>query len=309
MRKDKLIIPKDKLEPLYIVDKISTTKIAERFRCNAETIRRRLIEYGIKRRFREIKIKIPKKELKKLYTKEKISTLELAKRYSCSQWTVRSNLLKNKIKLRTCSEFHRWKGSGNQLEPNLSDSSTLSYILGVLLGDGWLYNYKNNYFIGLDTKDYSFNKSFYDSLKMINLNPNIFGIRKGKYWRTLASSKIFYWWFRELKPRDIENVASKYPLQFLKGFYESEGCLSINHDKRYNKNYFILIMVSMDKNTMNLVKLLMERLSFHPRINLRKYKNFKPLWRLHLGIQEEIKSFIKKIKPCIKNKSKHKLYK
>ena len=109
MKQDKIIIPKNKLQSLYLDKRLSTAKIADIYNCNAETIRRRLIEYGTKRRFREIKIKLPIKELKKLYLENKLSTLELSRRYKCSQWTIWSNLMRNNIKLRDCSDFLKWK--------------------------------------------------------------------------------------------------------------------------------------------------------------------------------------------------------
>jgi len=194
MKKNKIKITKKTLKHLYLKEKLSTDKISKLYNCNAETIRRRLVEYSIKRRYREIKVRLSKQELKRLYTEEKFSTLKLAKKYRCSQWTVRSNLIKNRIKLRNSSDFLKWSVPANQINPNISHSSNLSYILGVIFGDGWVYNFKHNYFIGLDSIDYVFCKSFSDSLKKVGLNPNLFP--KGKYWRTVASSKLFYNWIK-----------------------------------------------------------------------------------------------------------------
>jgi len=300
MKKEKINIPGKELNFLYINKKMSTMQIAKLYKCNSETIRRKLIEYSIQRRFREIKIKIPKKELERLYNKKKMSTMYIAKRYRCSQWTIRSNLIKYNIKLRSCADFLKWKSPANQIEPKVGLSSELSYILGVLLGDAWTYRYKNNYFIGLDTKDYIFNKSFCNSIKKIGLNPNLF--KKSVYWRTIASSKIFYFWFENLKFDEIEKIALYDPAAFLRGVYESEGCLSINHDKKTNKDYLILIIVSCEKNTIDLTKSLIEKLGLHPRLNLRKppYPK-KPIWVLNLGKQKEIGTFLKIVNPCIKN--------
>lgn len=303
MRNNKIQISKDELKRLYMEKKMSTINISKAYNCNAETIRRRLYEYGIKRRYREIKIKIPAKELKKLYNQNKMSTLKLAKKYNCSQWTIRSNLLKNNIKLRGCSDFLKWKAPANQINPNISNSPIISYVLGVILGDGWTYNYKHNYFVGLDSIDYVFCKSFFNSLKDIGLNPNIF-LRK-KCWRTVASSKIFYNWFKTLKFEDIKKLALNYPLHFLRGIYESEGCLLINRDKKGHKKYFSVIIVNTNKKIISLSNLLLKRKGFNPRINLRKPKfPRKYIWVLALNKQKEIDIFLNLIKPCIKNKQK-----
>lgn len=299
MLNKKIEIIKDKLEKLYLYNKMSTCNIAKIYNCNQETIRRRLIECNINRRFHELKFKIPKKELENLYIEKKMSTVDIAKKYGCSQWTIRSNLLKYNINLRTPIEFLEWNGPGNQINPILISSPEISYILGVLLGDGWVYNYNHNYFIGLDNIEYTFCKSFLDVLKKIRLNPSIF--RKGKYWRTLASSKLFYFWFNNLKFRDIKNIVSNYPIYFIRGFYESEGCLGINYDKRNNKKYLVITIVNSNKNIIKLTKTLIEKEGFNPRLNLRRLKPpLKPIWVLNLNRQKEINSFLKRIKPSIK---------
>ena len=80
--------------------------------------------------------------------------------------------------------------------------------------------------------------------------------------------------------------------------------MSINHDKRYNRSYLILIIVSCEENTIQLTKQLIEGLGFHPRLNLRKYPpgdKRKPIWVLNLGKQEEIKSFLNIVNSCTKN--------
>jgi len=298
---NKINIKKKKLQSLYLNQRLSTAKIAKLYNCNPETVRRRLIEQGVKRRFREIKVKIPIEKLKNLYTEKKMSTLSLAKQYGCSQWTIRFKLMKNKINLRSSSDFLKWRSPGNQIIPNINSSTHLSYVLGVLLGDGWIYNHKHSYFICLDTIDYSFSKSFYNSLKNINLNPNIFQ-SKGRFWRTIASSKLFYLWFKNLKSKEIRKAALDYPLDFLRGIYESEGCLTHRHYKKLDKKYLSLVIVSCEEETISLTKLLIENLGLNPRLNLRKPKPpRKPIFVLTLDKQNEIPIFLRKVNPCIKN--------
>lgn len=100
MKKEKIEIPIRELKRLYFKESLSTSKIANIFKCNAETIRRRLIENDIRRRLYERKFNFKKEELKEFYLKNKLSMLELAKKYGCSQWTLRSNLIREGIKLR-----------------------------------------------------------------------------------------------------------------------------------------------------------------------------------------------------------------
>jgi len=303
MIRNKLFIDKGRLKKLYLNEKKSTCEIAKIFGCNQETIRRRLIDHGILRRYREIKIKIPSEDLKNLYLKDKMSTLELAKKYKCSQWTIRSKLIKKGVLLRSSSAFLKWKSPGNQLKPDLGESPSLAYIIGVFLGDAWIYKCNHNYSIGLDTIEYKFAKSFYDSLKEIGLNPNLFP-RKGRYWRVIATSKIFYHWADNLNYRKIKRITQEFFKDFLRGIYESEGCLGINFDKRSGKKYLLITIVSCEKDTIDLTKLFIEKMGLHPRLNLRRPKPpRKEIWALNLGKQREIIKFIDIIKPIIKNKN------
>ena len=132
-------ISEEKLKELYINKKLSTHTIAKIYKCNAETIRRRLIDFRISRR--EYRIKINKKSLYKLYLNKRLSTMEIAKKYNCSAWTINHRLNKYGIKLRSPTEFLKWRNPGNSIKPNINVSPTLSYILGVLVGDGWTYKY------------------------------------------------------------------------------------------------------------------------------------------------------------------------
>jgi len=302
MKKCKVLIPKEKLFSEYITERKSLAKIANLYSCNPETIRRRLIESGINRRFREIKVNIPLNEVRRLYKQDKLSTIEIAKKYNCSPWTIRSNLMKQGIKLRDCNSYHRWKSPANQIKPLLNTSPEIAYILGIYLGDGWTYNYKNNYFIGLDTIDYEFAYSFFEALKKIKLNPCIFKKKNRDIWRMVSSSKMFFNWINRLAFSKIIKIAEQHPKQFIKGIYESEGCLSNNYDKRVNKSYLSIILVSAEKRTILLTKRLIEKLGYHPRLNLRKpAPPRKPIWVLTLNKQNEIISFFNQIKPVIKN--------
>ena len=281
---------------------MSTARIAIRYKCNPETIRRRLIEYGIKRRFREKKVKIPPNQLEELYNKRKISTIDISRRYNCSPWAIRSKLIQYGINIRKPNDYHKWKSPQNQIIPLLKVSSELSYILGVYLGDAWIYKYKHSYFIGLDTVDFKFAKSFCSALKRIKLHPSVFKKSNREVWRTIASSKIFFNWLKNLSSEDIKKIALAYPLSFLKGIYESEGCISRNYDKRVNKLYLSVVIVSCEKETIELTQNLIIALGLRPRLNLtRKKVPFKPIWVLSINRQSEVKSFLALVKPCIKN--------
>jgi len=132
------------------------------------------------------------------------------------------------------------------------------------------------------------------------LNPNL--IYRGKRgWRTEASSKIFYEWFKSLHFDGIKNIAKSCPIQFLKGFHESEGCTFINKTHKGKYKAPAIVMTNTKKNLIDLTKELLEYLNFHPTINLRCCPSRKPCWRLNLLRKQEVLRFLAKIRPVIKN--------
>jgi len=301
LNNQELKISKKKLYFLYWKRELSTLKIAKIYGYDSETIRRKMIKYHIKRRkLHERKYKISEGTLNKLYNKEKMSTLEIAKKYGCSQWVIWSLMRKYNLKRRDANEYHKWKEPGNLIKPILNHSPSISYIIGVILGDGWIYKQKHFYSICLETNDKLFCEKFKEVLQIIKLNPCL--IKKtGKTWRTTATSKLFYNWFKSLKLKDIQNIATKYPTDFLRGFYESEGCLSINKDKRYGYEYPMITIVNTKKELIMLSYKLLRILDFHPTVHRRNVKPpRKPIWALNISKQKEVPTFFKKIEPCIK---------
>ena len=286
---------------MYSERGLSTSAIARVYNCNPETVRRIMIKHKIaRRRLHERKYKIKKEELEILYLKEKKSTIEIAKKYNCSQWVIWSLLKKYRINARGANEYHSWKSPSNQIKPVLDESPTLAYAVGVILGDGWTYKRGHFYTIGLEVSDKKFCESFHVALKKLNLNPSMFHSRG--YWRTVCSSKLFYLWLESLDINHINKISKKYPEDFLRGFYESEGHLSVYKSKEYYFTRTSIIICNTKKEWMYLIRSLLESLDFHPKIyNIASQKpKWKPLWRLVLARNLEAKRFISLVKPCIK---------
>lgn len=244
--------------------------------------------------------KIELKELENLYLNKRISTMNLSKRYGCSQWMIWNLLKKYNIKARTSYDYHAWRAPANQINPRLEYSPALSYVLGVVLGDGWVYSNKHAYFIGLEAQDRKFCESFKAALLKIGLKPSTF--KADKYWRTTCSSKLFYNWFNSLTSQQIKLIAKEYPVDFIRGFYESEGCFSRYKSKGYFYTHLSIIISNTDETLIRLAKDILEDLNFHPTLNLQRTQkaNWKPCWKLVLGQNKEVTRFLELINPCIK---------
>lgn len=120
------------------------------------------------------------------------------------------------------------------LSVDLSPSPELSYVIGTMFGDGYLQyaGYpRYNYGIGLTAKDLDFVEFFEKSLrKLISTRKRLYSIWKNKhgYYVFSAYSKILYEFFNN-RHENLERykyVTEKYPIEFMRGFYDSEGYVS-----------------------------------------------------------------------------------
>ncbi len=127
-----IYVSKTELKRLYVKEKLSTYQIADIYKCCSATIRKKLIQFGIKRREGGTpKINVPSRSiLKKLYIDEKLSTWDIERKYGYSRSTAHRLLRKYGL-VRSRPEAHvmypRKDFSGNKLEK--------AYLIGFTLGD------------------------------------------------------------------------------------------------------------------------------------------------------------------------------
>jgi len=196
----------------------------------------------------------------------------------------------------------------NKQYPNLEPSPELSYILGVLDGDG---SVSSDGHIQLGVKDYKFAKEFERALKAIGLrakvkernNWNKSLKRQEHGWKCQAYSVVFVRWYRSLTREQKEEIVGQFPEKYLKGFFESEGTYIVNTNGGVlvhfsNLNYELLLKVQR----------LLATLGYKSRIYETKVKGHfsgreKTAYKLNLlGSSEKKHEFIKRIKPVIKNR-------
>ncbi len=297
-------IPLNKLKKLYIHARYSTADIAKVYGCNPETVRRHLIEANVRRRNPYAKkYAFSLDEIRRMYEIDKLSMFEIARKYGCSQWVIRERLSKGQASLRKSTDFLEWRCPGNSAIPDLRPSKVLSYVLGVIFGDGSVYSFKDNYSVSLDSANVEFCREFLIALKNIGLNPCMFKRRKRAIWRTVATSKILCTWVKRLGRSDLRSIVTQLPKEFIKGFYESEGCAyqSIDGESKKNKKYWHLVIVNTDEELIKLTKQLLELERYKPTLSESKPTRWKPVWRLCILKQADVFRFFEEIRPCIKN--------
>lgn len=173
-------------------------------------------------------------------------------RYSTS--TIYEKLKNCGVKIRNHSEACR----NARLKVNLEPSPTLSYILGVLLGDGYITEEHGTGKISLRVTDKIFAEEFRKNLEFLGFRP---------YQQTIypkhpnrlplneirAYSKNFYKWYNSIPFEEVKNIAEQYPVEFIRGFFQSEG--SITKDGR-------VFLSNKNTQTINLVRNILNRLGF-----------------------------------------------
>jgi len=231
------------------------------------------------------------------YIQNRKNSRKIAKELGCSHSTVLYWLRKHKIKRRP-------KGHPRVL-PNLTITPNLCYGIGVVKGDGCIT--KSG--VVLNVKDYDFAKSFYKSLKEIGVKPTL---HKHQLWTVTGCSVILSAWFQKITLAQIGKIVDQSranTIKFLKGFYESEGCLythwTYNGRTKKKYRYLGLRIYNTDEELMVLVRHFVEViLGFKYKIQCRRYSKsgFKKT-----GTEYSIQivgsgasRFLNIIKPCVK---------
>jgi intein-encoded DNA endonuclease-like protein len=190
---------------------------------------------------------------------------------------------------------------GRRVKPDLTSSPHLAYLLGALLGDGCVFNKGSCNIVSLKVNEYQFAYNVYEAMKRIGLRPRLRQSRNnnnGKMmWLTCAISKNFCNWYKSLTPEDIEKIAVKYPKDFLRGFYEAEGCAYLRQKKG--------LSVTFSNNNLNLIEIAKECLAvlgYRCSVYTSRKGNYAPTYHLYvMGTTEEKLELLRTINPCIKN--------
>jgi intein-encoded DNA endonuclease-like protein len=187
---------------------------------------------------------------------------------------------------------------------DVSPSPDLAYIAGVILGDGYLLKCKQkgrpnsfDYVIGLRAKDLDFVQHFAEALeRVLGYKYTIQRLKNG-FFRVDGRSRHLY----ELlvKNQFIKEVAEHYPKEFIQGFVDSEGCISLNRGKPFIR------ISNTNKELLQFIRLLLRKLEIDAclHVNNRNEKQAKkPLFELVIDKKSEIVKFWKNIKLSIKRK-------
>ena len=179
-------------------------------------------------------------------------------------------------------------------------SPELSYLLGVRYGDAKFD--KKGYSFGLEAKDRDFLEEFVKCIYKVTGKKIKIWRNKRKYFLSkLGSKKLFEFMMLPLKEHKL--FIEKYPIDFIRGFFDSEGCIGIYKDKRKKNTYDRkLSMCCTNREIILFCQKLLKEMDITLHLYLRQEENRKKLYKLEIEKKDEIMHFWEKINPTIKRK-------
>lgn len=220
-------ISAERLEKLYHQENLSQREIAEKIGVSQPAISKWMKKYGINSKnspkWTEEDIKLLKEHYpssrekfddlfpERTWNAVKLKAMNLGLSKTAEEHRKSESNLK---RLRKLSEDHA-------INVDYEATSSISYVLGVIDGDGYT-DRKGT--VGLEVKDQVFADKFVRNLKSIGLNPNT-GTRRGKI-TVWASSKELVEWVIDLEEKKLNWLLEEGDSwRYIEGQYDSDGNL------------------------------------------------------------------------------------
>lgn len=258
-------ITREGLYEMYWKQQKSIRQIARLHGISCETVWRRMNKHSIARRDKNVAVKLA------------LTSPEVRRRMS--------------LKLRKKFVAYR--------------SSALAYLLGVLLGDGYVCKVRKTrggytYLTGLCVKDRIFAEKFAKTISKIGLNPYIHAEKRG-FHRVWATSIDFYEWYKSLSLEQIRELINGFESQFVCGFYESEGSISLD------KSEMLYIQIrNKRRELLSMIQDILDSWGIETRL---RGPYMWDCFTLAMYGKNRIERFLMNIKPCIKTQPKGRLEK
>jgi hypothetical protein len=255
--------------------------------------------------------------LKRNYRKnpkiKKIIGLSVKKRWANPKYMKKMKI----IRKRNWKKNPNYKLINSRLKKPILNSkkltSELAYIIGVILGDGCLKNYKYKkssfYLICLGVKNKEFALKFKNYLEKwsgLRVKINIVNsktFKQGFYYRVILYSKIIFNilqnYIKELN-KNILNSQKKYQIAFLEGLYDSEGSVSFNYYKGYANK--VISFCNTNKTIIDLVQNILNNYKIQTHLIQEKLNSGKKCYYIKIYKQENFIKFYNLINFSIRYK-------
>lgn len=324
----KSTIPKKKLKKLYWEKEKTTREIGDQLGVSGSCVLYWMRKYGIPRReVGLIPIDIKKDTLIDLYWEKCLNTSQIAKKFKVSKSTIQVHMEKLGIQRRTTSEaqkgkkvtsktkkrisrklkqLHRdgkiqiWNEGKNwyKTKCKLTPSPELSYLLGVAYGDAKVTKYKANsqFAFSLEVKDKEFAEKFREYALLIIDKKEAEGVwqsKRGYYGFSVYSRQLYDYLTNPLQ--EHKKVIELFPIQFIRGFFDSEGSV-------YG---YSISMCNTNQEVIEYVKQVLETIGIKTHLHSynREDRDCKTIYHLNI-IGDSRQIFTEKVNTVIKRKQK-----
>jgi len=191
----------------------------------------------------------------------------------------------------------------------------------VILGDGYIYHnakrdrkgkLRKNYYVGLEAKDIDFIETFNMALCTFLNRKQPYPIwRDRELFRVECNRKSLFMIAIHIKNKEFEKVREiieKYPCEFLRGFFDSEGCVNVRYRNNGSGVYYKQIRITAgqkDRYVLDFIQSLLAKLGIKSKI----FSNGKSgIWKLEINNEDSVKRFMKLIGFSIKRKQDKYIY-
>jgi intein-encoded DNA endonuclease-like protein len=183
----------------------------------------------------------------------------------------------------------------------------LSYLIGVVFGDASLWKSKRGSFnLELKVKDRDFAARFADCInKLFKRKRKTTVVPSGYYYRVQIVNKAFFQFIKERGFDGLKEFIEPYPIEFLQGFFDSEGNPYIEAKNAFNvkvgvvnTNFEILKYVQkllIEKFGIKSGITIANKAGSETMINNRKIKRNLNVYRLMIGGFSDVKKFATQI--------------
>lgn len=182
-----------------------------------------------------------------------------------------------------------------------------SYLVGVLLGDGYINRYQDHSDrIGLHTTNEQFAKEFYSGLlklaterqylqhhRLYGAGPSLRRYGREFYveWYGSRVCNLAEWLIARFEQNYIQ-LGKKRLFAFLKGFYDSEGTYEIKP-----KGVHRITLYNTNTHYINLVKRVLQNLDFKINLNSTQRSGWARLYMLRITGKKSLQRFFQWIQP------------
>jgi intein/homing endonuclease len=195
----------------------------------------------------------------------------------------------------------------------LEQKRDLFYVLGVLLGDGYIYHWKSFYSVGILVKNKSFAMKFAEHLsKCIGREVFAYCSKKRMLWFVRIGNFELFTLFKNFRndlnfKKAIEVMPKEDALQFIEGFFDAEGCVKIIKENIRQTPKVCLDFTNTNREVLEAVKQLLKVfLQVEARFSVQhdKRDNRKTVYHLRIYKKDYVRIFFENVQTIKLSKEK-----